>query len=687
MRRLVAVLVAGACFALPPPARAGTTGGLNGTVAERGTGAPIAGARVTATSPSQLAVALTDARGHFSFVSLAPDEYTISVSKPGFDSASYPGIAVFADAQQTLSLTLRKTLHTIASVSSRNASDLVRPGTTADITSIDGAQQARASALGGGGDLDSAYSAIASVPGAFVPANQSGYLQAVHVRGGDADQVGYELDGVPVNRAFDNYPSGSLSSLGQLELQVYTGATPAGAEAQGLAGFVNQVLKTGTFPGYATIAPAIGGPTFYHRFDVEAGGSTPDRLFSYYVGIGGFDQEHRYGDQFNGAAVADEFGSILNACPAPAQLPPPGSLAEMPPSCFTGGRLNTGIDGKPGYVLGPISFAGATPDGVDSRTTVVNLHVGIPHGRDSGHDDVQLLYDDDTIFTALLSSPNDEGLLNFNGTAYQPGRLPYYLDAYRYRGPLGAMLPANYASLVDPYFFPSSPGDRAFDAPIPLDQRDVGYNDQGIVKLQYQRNYGSAAYLRVYGYSYYSDYITTGPDSSWQPYTGYFSGDYELNSHTRGASATFADQLDSEHLLEIEGSYTTSTTLRMFNEQMFQSSGEFGDAFAVLVNPRAIGTGTCYALPTDAQGAYQAGGAAVATSCNDGVSIPISAGATFASLYQTGRSGTLVSTTGAVLPRSLAAYTCGGGPCSFFVDENGSYGQYNDVRPAFYGFS
>ena len=106
--------------------------------------------------------------------------------------------------------------------------------------------------LGGGGALNSAYSAIASVPGAYVPANQNGYLQAVHVRGGDASEVGYEFDGIPVNRAFDNYPSSSLSSLGQLELQVYTGATPANAEAQGLAGFINQVIKTGTFPGYAT---------------------------------------------------------------------------------------------------------------------------------------------------------------------------------------------------------------------------------------------------------------------------------------------------------------------------------------------------------------------------------------------------------------------------------------------------
>ncbi len=180
-----------------------------------------------------------------------PTSTTVALQKDGYAPLSYAGIAVLADAQQTLTFSLHVALKTIANVTSRSASSLVRPGTTADIYSINAAQQARTAVLGGGGALNSAYSAIASVPGAYVPANQNGYLQAVHVRGGDASEVGYEFDGIPVNRAFDNYPSGSLSSLGQLELQVYTGATPSNAEAQGLAGFVNQVIKTGTFPGYA----------------------------------------------------------------------------------------------------------------------------------------------------------------------------------------------------------------------------------------------------------------------------------------------------------------------------------------------------------------------------------------------------------------------------------------------------
>jgi len=429
------------------PASAGTTGGISGIVSETGTTTPIAGVKVTVTSPSQSATATTDARGHFAFVSLAPDEYTLSLEKTGYAPVSYSGIAVFADAQQALTFSMRLALRTIASVTSRSGSSLVRPGTTADLYSVNAAQQERTAVLGGGGALNSAYSAIASVPGAYVPANQNGYLQAVHVRGGDASEVGYEFDSIPVNRAFDNYPSGSLSSLGQLELQVYTGATPAGAEAQGLAGFINQVIKTGTFPGYATANLSMGTPVFYHSANVEVGGASPDRLFSYYVGIGGYNQDYRYVDQFGGAAYTAEFGQQLGSCPSPS-----GLKGTVLPSCYTNGKPNVGPNGTPGWILGPVGFGSINAANVANRTTIVNLHVGIPHKNDSLRDDVQLLYDNDEIFTTFLSSVNDEGYQNWiNTVGVFP---PYYLDAWGYKGATGTLLPQNYRSLVTPYFYP-----------------------------------------------------------------------------------------------------------------------------------------------------------------------------------------------------------------------------------------
>jgi hypothetical protein len=650
------------------PAVAGTTGVLYGIVVDVDATAPVVGAKLVAISPSQTATATTDAAGHFSMVSLAPDTYTVTATQAGFTTVAQSNVVVFADEQQTLWLEVHEVGHAGVAkpASAPRSPGLVHTGATADMYSIDSNAQRHLNALGGGGDLNTAYSAIASVPGAYVPANQSGYLQAIHVRGGDSDQVGYELDGVPLNRAFDNYPSSSISSLGQLELQVYTGATPANSEAQGLAGFVNQVIKTGTYPGYLDGSLSAGTPAFYHSASVEAGGSTPDRTFSYYVGIGGYNQDHRYVDQFGGSSVANEFGPVLDGCPAKA----PASL----PTCFTGGAASLGQQGAGqsglGYILGPIAFASIEPANVAVRSIVANVHVAIPHRHDSGRDDVQLLYDNDQIYSAIFSSIGDEGLNNFDGTTYPRGTLPYYLDSWQYRGGLGQTLPSNYASLVQPYLFPSSPTNRAFDAPIPPGTRDVGGNSQAVFKLQYQKNFGADAYLRVYGYTYYSNYITTGAISSWQPYTGYMSGDYELSANTRGVSATLADQLNSHNLLALEGSYTTATSTLAFNEQMF---GE-ADDFAVLVDPNAIGSGICYAVP-------RSGTAAVPTTCNDGLVLPVGKSATFASLAAIGAWEQHPTATPPI--PNASAYTCGGVACAFYVAENGAAGDYNTVRPAF----
>ncbi len=292
---------------LPLGAVAGTTGSLNGQVLETQGRVPVAGARVTATSPSQSATATTDASGKFTFISLMPDTYSVSVEKTGYEPVSLAGIAVFADQNQTLAFSLEKNLKEIARVTSRSSLSPVRPGTTTDVYSVNPALAAAAAPIGGGGGLNNAYSAIASKPGAFVPPNQMGVNQTVYIRGGYYDQIGYEYDGVPVNRSFDNYPAHSASTLGQQELQIYTGGGPASSNATGLAGFINQVVRSGTYPGFGQLSGRMGSPTFYHDLSVEAGGASPNRLFSYYVGLSGFNQDYRYLTNDNGAGLGDEF--------------------------------------------------------------------------------------------------------------------------------------------------------------------------------------------------------------------------------------------------------------------------------------------------------------------------------------------------------------------------------------------
>ena len=555
--------------------------------------------------------------GDFHVISLAPDTYTIAVSKAGFVSSATGGVSVLADQAQNLRFSLTAALKNIATVRTRSSMDVVKPGTTTDVYSVNPTVTQAVQGVGGGGNLNNAYSAIAIAPGVFVPPNQQGWNQAVYIRGGNFDQVGYEFDGVPVNRSLDNFPGGTLGTLGQQELQIYAGGGTAGENTSGLAGFINQVIKTGTYPGYGTVNASVGTPSYYHSLQLEAGGSTPDRLFSYYTGIGGYNQTYRYFDQFNGASLGNAWGvpvigdNTSNLTNLPGVYPTCGFVAPAGAGFYTGPDASPIYDpfslqpGQPGYVPLPhgvhhdpgcyqtISPAYASYSNISDRENVINVHVGIPHRRDAGRDDVQVLYDDDVLLAPFYSSENDIG----QHLIYELNQL----NLNRNGLPLSRAVPAVWGDFVTwptetyfgenaaevhavPYFAPSSPGDRCANvtplAPpgtppalpgscpggvysaIPSDTRETFSNSAAIVKVQYQHNIGAKAYVRVYGYTFYSDWLVDGPITYSTNLVGLGTTvyDYELSSHTRGLALSFADQLNSEHLLTVDANYTTATT-------------------------------------------------------------------------------------------------------------------------------
>jgi len=716
---------------------AGTTGTLSGVVQTADANGivvgSLGGATVTATSASQNATTTTDASGNYSFVALAPDTYVLTVSKEGYDASSLPGINVFADQVATVNLQVHKHLATIAHIGVRAASSLVRPGTTTDVYSINPATQEKISAAGGGGTLNSAWSALATVPGVFVTPNQSGYVgatQSISIRGGDYNQIGYEVDGVPVNRSFDNYPSGSVSSLGQQELQVYTGVPPANAQSSGLSGYINQVIRTGTSPGFADIDLAVGGPSYYHKASFEIGGATPDRNFSYYLGIGGYNQEFRLADQFDGAGISQLFGTPIAPCTtalSATQFPScfgpggspyatvgnstPGSIfnpspvtgACTPASGLVGCSLNGGTGtGYGAYVLGPAPVFGAafnSSSGVTSvadRDNVVNLHFGLPH-KNGTKDDIQLLGMIAHTQTTAFDSPSDQGgyaLLAASGSpqfALVPSvTTPIFVDGYQYNSPTGVPLQTNPGSLIAPYQFPNVPA-HAFDGTIPAGFRDGFENDQAIYKLQYTHNMGTSALFKLYGYTYYSDWLNTSPASLLADYVGDFPIDYELSSHTRGFSGSLIDQINPQNLINLTASWTNSSTLRDNNTEMINgvyplveqfltgvgalppgaypgSAVNPRTALAVLVNANNPTSGVCY-TSTGAP-----------TTCAFAPGAGFGTPAQYATLDDAVVPGNGVG--GTSIP-AITASSCGGGPCEYFVVGNGRYATYNTVRPTF----
>lgn len=655
-------------------ALASVTGGLTGTVVDAETSAPIAGAQVIAASPSQSATSTTDAAGHFTFLTLAPDTYTVSASKNGYQATSVPGQVVFADTVQSVAVRMPRALRTIARVTSAATGALVKSGTTADVYSINAATQQTTAALGGGALLNQAYSAISTVPGAYVIPNQSGYYATINIRGGDYDQVGYEFDGVPVNRSFDNYASSSASSLGNAEVQVYTGANPANSEGQGLAGFINQVIKSGTYPGYATGSLGIGTPAFYHRAALEIGGSTPDRLFSYYLGVAGLNQSFNYVNNNNGSEYDNWLGPPLGLITGNYAIPyAPGW------SLYYGGTGNTY------FPLGPAgNYTNFST--IYARNVVANFHIGIPHHHDAGRDDVQILYTDEALRNQFYNSAEDvaspfcTGPAAVSGTACADainGGPIYYDNTYTWgcgsevghtfsTAALNAL-----SSCVRPYAFPNGVdvGSPSNPNVVPPNDRDNSYNDTAIVKFQYTKNFGSTAYLRLYGYTFYSDWFLNGPYStSFCDFVCPVAPDYELNTHTRGLSAEFQDQLNEQNLLGATASYTTATIVRDNNAFYSQASLPA----AVIVSSAHPFSGLCYGQTTP-------GGPFMPVDCVDTFYSP-AAGKTPQAL------GALTITQVGSAP-NLAGLNCGGASCEYLMAENGLQGTYSGTTPNFYSAS
>ncbi|MBV8282494.1 MAG: carboxypeptidase regulatory-like domain-containing protein, partial [Candidatus Eremiobacteraeota bacterium] len=144
MKCVIAALLAVAILALSTPAAfaaGGLYGSLSGTVLDSSTRAPIAGASITAKSPSASYSATTDGSGHFTILGVASDTYTVSATASGHDLVNIPGVTVFGDQSNSIgTVSLEPHLATIARVTSRSASSAYQPTQTTDQYTINSAQ-------------------------------------------------------------------------------------------------------------------------------------------------------------------------------------------------------------------------------------------------------------------------------------------------------------------------------------------------------------------------------------------------------------------------------------------------------------------------------------------------------------------------------------------------------------------
>ena len=258
---------------------------------------------------------------------------------------------------------------------------------------------------------------------------------------------------------------------------------------------------------------------------------------------------------------------------------------------------------------------------IQDRENVVNLHFGIPHRNDAGRDDVQALY------------YNFAYHQDFGGAIFQQGGLPYlngvlggwggpngYAESVFGTGPYpgengpnsnlcayntvifggcattgGSPLPyadthifapgttfgQNAATATAINYLAPSQGNHVPGSGISPTNADTTWNDGSVIKLQYQKNFGSTAFVRVMGYSFYSDWLQSSANFAGQFVTGYGyeatgadypAPDYELSTHTRGIQVQGSDQINAQNLLTFTGNYTTASAVR-WNNQWYGAPG------------------------------------------------------------------------------------------------------------------
>lgn len=360
---------------------------------------------------------------------------------------------------------------------------------------------------------------------------------------------------------------------------------------------------------------------------------------------------------------------------------------------FYGGTGNTY------YPLGPVNWpnndASLGLATIYGRNAVINLHIGIPHKNDAGRDDVQLLYNNEFLKNQFYYSADDYASTFCGSTAINlPGGAPCM---YKVNGetistltggtvPFGTSLPVTFTNTytwgcgssvgktfsasglngqkgcVQTYAFPNgvNVGSPTNPSVIPPAARDNSFNNTVITKIQYTKNFGSSAYLRVYGFTFYSDWMLNGPYN-----TGFcyffcpLAPDYELSTHTRGISLQFQDQLNEQNLLSVDGSFTTARIVRDNNG--FYNLGSEG-SYANVVNAADPLGGYCFAPNTS-------GSTVVNCNANTIPLIPH---------YNVAPVGNTCAIPGK--PQD-------GSACTYLLSENGLNGTYSGTIPNFYGAS
>jgi outer membrane receptor protein involved in Fe transport len=565
---------------------AGTTGSISGTVTDQN-GAPIAGVRVTATSPSQNASVTSDAKGFYSVLNLSPDTYTITAAKTGYDPSTLYGVTVTADQNAAGDIKIHSTTAVLGHVTATAQAGAVSKTVTGDLYAVNAAKiNSYQGSAGGAETLYSQNGVVGSLPGVVRAIGGGGTYNGqgtLSLRGGAYDQVGFELEGIPLNRGFDFYNGTALATNGLASVEVYTGGAPADS-GRAMSGFINGTIQRGRYPGGADFTGTVGSPSFAHALQVAIYGASPDGRFSYYVSALSNNQGYNWGDKNN------QDNHILNVpandlgCTNWAPLNGYQTTQPLNPNywnCASAHNLNVPM-GESVFVNNTLPFNQA-------RDTTANLHWTFQHGGLS--DDLQALLVNGTTGGPFPYSGgrSDPTFFNFEIGQGNVGPNLLWPTGISYSGALGAAYdPSKIGNLT----WPTSGGANGNDPTKPgsfipatfLDSQTTQYS---IEKLGYTRSLTDTSFVRLFAYSLYSAWSIDEPTEGLNGATF-----YQLHDNATGVSLNYQNQVNRQNLVKFDVDYSKDLTLRynygnFFTQQRFRGAVSEPGGFVVCGNNNA----------------------------------------------------------------------------------------------------
>src|ERR1700694_467339 len=306
----IALLIAAAAFVLlivvvsASTVIASSTGVISGTVTDT-TDVPLAGVSVSAASGSGSYKTTTNARGFYSMAGVYADTYGITFFSEGYDVHFETGVLVLADQVATVNVRLPKSAKVLGHIVVRSQASAFQPTQTTATTTVSAAQIQN---MQGSAFNISETNLITSLPGAMFDASGS---PVIH--GGREYEEGFEFEGIPYVDAYSNQFTNSLAvpTAGVQLLQLTAGAGNA-SQSGGVSVSFNCVARRGTYPAYAQIAVATGGPNFDHRLNLDASWATADGRVSNYVSFAGAGNTPRYGDGTTPVVQLNSFYSLAH---------------------------------------------------------------------------------------------------------------------------------------------------------------------------------------------------------------------------------------------------------------------------------------------------------------------------------------------------------------------------------------